>query len=69
MNLNGGILTVNGMITNGNGSGTFNFNGGILRAPISSTRFMTNVTTANVNAGGAFLDTGANAVTIGQPLL
>jgi autotransporter-associated beta strand protein len=69
LNLNGGTLTVNGNITNGTGSGTFNFNGGTLKAGVSSAMFMTNVTAATVNAGGAIIDSGANAVTIPQPLL
>jgi autotransporter-associated beta strand protein len=69
LNLNGGTLTVSGTITNGTGDGTFNFNGGTLKAGISSTMFMTNITTAMVHSGGAFIDTGNNVITIGQPLL
>jgi autotransporter-associated beta strand protein len=70
-NLNGGVLTTPRIFT-GLGSGavsTFNFNGGTLVANTSSTTYMSGLTTANVRAGGAIIDTQANAITIAQPLL
>ena len=68
VNLNGGALTVPKVVT-GAGSGTFNFNGGTLAANASSTNFMTGLTAANVQGGGAIINDGDFAVTIGQALL
>jgi len=52
-----------------NANATFNFNGGALRPNTSTTTFMAGLTTANVRAGGAVIDTQGNSVTIAQPLL
>jgi autotransporter-associated beta strand protein len=70
-NLNGGTLTV-GQITqgtNGTTGSAFNFNGGTLVASAASSTFMTGITAANVLGGGAIINTGANAITVGQSLL
>jgi autotransporter-associated beta strand protein len=48
--------------------GTFNFNGGTLRSNTNATNFFNGLTTANVRAGGAVIDTNGNAITIGQAL-
>lgn len=48
---------------------TFNFNGGTLKANNNSAAFMAGLTTANVQAGGAIIDDGGFAITIGQALL
>ena len=72
-NLNGGTLTTGQIIpgTNGTtGSGTvFNFNGGTLTSSASSTTFLQGLTSANVLAGGAVINTGTNNDTINQNLL
>jgi autotransporter-associated beta strand protein len=69
INLNGGSLQAR-RILGGPGAGEFNFNGGVLRAgPNANADFMTGLTAANVNAAGAFIDTGANSIGIIQPLL
>ena len=67
MNLNGGIITVP-TVVKGGGNGTFNFNGGTLRANASSSTFLTGLTAANVQSGGAIIDDGGYAITIGQVL-
>ena len=67
VNLNGGTITVP-KVVKGSGSGTFNFNGGTLRANASSTTFLTGLTAANVQSGGAVIDDGGYAITIGQAL-
>ena len=67
-NLSGGTLTVNSM-NKGTRTGTFNFNGGTLKAGGSSATFMTGLTTANMKAGGAIIDDGGFAITIGQALV
>jgi len=73
-NLNGGILTV-GQIYTGTAAtsptftNTFNFNGGTLQASIGNTTFMTGLTTANVQAGGAKIDSNSFNITIGQALV
>jgi autotransporter-associated beta strand protein len=70
-NLNGGTLNVSS-ITQGAGTdtfGTFNFDGGTLKPTANSTTFMQGLTTANVKAGGAKIDTGVYDITIGQALV
>lgn len=69
VNLNGGSLQVR-RIVGGPGAAAFNFNGGVLRAgPNANADFMTGLTSANVLAGGAVIDSGANNIAIAQPLL
>ena len=51
------------------GASTFNFNGGTLKAAADHASFVTALTSANVQAGGAKIDTNGHAVTIDQPLL
>jgi autotransporter-associated beta strand protein len=47
----------------------FDFNGGTLKATASSSAFMTGLTTANVQTGGAIINPNGFAITIAQPLL
>ncbi len=76
LNLNGGELQTIRAITAGT-SGTavnaqssyVNFNGGLLKPLASSTSFMTGLTAAYVQNGGARIDTNGYDVTIGQALL
>jgi len=69
VNLGGGTLSVAHVFT-GSGSGTFNFNGGLLQAmPGAYLNFMSGLAAVNVLAGGAVIDSGANILAIGQPLL
>jgi len=68
INLNGGTLQ-GGSVFKGAGTGTFNFNGGILQATATSATFMTGLTAANVQSGGANIDTNNFAITIAQALL
>ncbi|HEX7652612.1 MAG TPA: autotransporter-associated beta strand repeat-containing protein, partial [Verrucomicrobiae bacterium] len=69
-NLNGGILWTKQItqVTAGSPGGTFNFNGGVLKPITNSIAFFQGVQTANILAGGAFIDTTNLAVTIGQSL-
>ena len=72
-NLNGGNLTVGqvfiGTLAGGStATNTLNFNGGTLKAIISNTTFMTGLTAANVQLGGAKIDTNSFDITIGQAL-
>lgn len=68
INLDGGMFTARS-ITGGAGSSTLNFNGGLLRARSSRDTLLQYLTTANVRAGGAIIDTQANNVSFSQPLL
>lgn len=69
-NLNGGTLTVPKIIaSSGNGTGTFNFNGGTLQPAGDSSTFMQGLTTANVMPAGVKIDTAGHNITIGQALL
>jgi fibronectin-binding autotransporter adhesin len=67
VNLDGGSLTLASMGRN-NGTGTFNFNGGLLRASAASATYFQNLTRANVRNGGARIDTQAFNTTIAQVL-
>jgi len=69
-----GILTVGGVfagVATGTGvnTSTFNFAGGTLQASASTTTFMQGVTIANMQNGGATVDTNGFNITIAQPLL
>ncbi len=68
LNLNGGTLTTPA-VTIGSGSGYCNFNGGTLKANKANAAFMSTLTAAYVYGGGAVMDDGGYAITVGQPLL
>jgi autotransporter-associated beta strand protein len=65
----GGLLQSVIAITGGSGASTFNFNGGTLQATAASAGFLSGLTSANVQAGGASINDGGNAITIAQNLL
>ena len=67
VNLDGGTLSVNRIATGG-GVSTFNFNGGVLRATVNEGDYMSGLTTANVKAGGAIINSNTFNITIGQSL-
>ncbi|HEY1684484.1 MAG TPA: autotransporter-associated beta strand repeat-containing protein [Tepidisphaeraceae bacterium] len=67
-NLNGGTLNVPSIV-HYSGTGIFNFNGGLLQPTGNTTTFMSNLTAANVQAGGAIINTNGYNVTIPQPLI
>jgi autotransporter-associated beta strand protein len=68
VDLLGGTITTP-FVAKGTGSGTFNFNGGTLKANETNTAFLTGLTNAYVYSGGAVLDDGGNTITVGQALL
>lgn len=68
VNLLGGTVTTNG-VYRGAGVGTLNFNGGTLSASANNPAFLTGLTNAYVYSGGAIIDDGYSAITIGQNLL
>ena len=54
----------------GQGTGVFNFNGGVLKANTGAVNaFMTGLTSANVQTGGAIIDSNGQSITIGQKLV
>lgn len=67
--LNSGTLTIPVVYSYVANTGTFNFNGGILQANAASATFMESLLAANVQTGGAKIDTGAFDLVIAQPLL
>ncbi len=69
-NLNGGTL-ITGQVTENTagGTSTFNFNGGTLKPSVSTTTFMLGLSAANVQNGGAIIDTNNFNATISQNLL
>ncbi len=84
VNLNGGTIAANS-VTNGSANavatvsgstGTFNFNGGILKARTNSTGFFqgrpsgpTIPLNAIVQAGGAIIDSSSNSISFREPLV
>lgn len=72
VNLDGGTLTVKQVAEGaaGAGSGTFNFNGGLLKAgAAANASFMAGLNTATVKAGGAHIDSNGQTIAINQALL
>ena len=68
LDLNGGIL-ITGIVGTLGGTSTFDLNGGTLQANASTTSFFQGLNTANVEAGGATIDTQRYSVSIAQSLL
>lgn len=69
INLDGGTLQARRII-GGAGASALNFNGGKLVAgPNANADFISALTSANVLAGGAVIDTGAQNLGLAQPLL
>jgi len=68
-NLNGGILTVNGTISNNpQGTKNFTFNGGTLKAGNTQATFMSGLTHAYVSTNGAVIDSNGKNIGISQAL-
>ena len=67
VNLDGGTLRVDEIVTGG-GNSTFNFNGGRLKAVTNAGNFMQGLTNAFIKAGGAVVDTDGFNVAINQLL-
>ncbi|MFD0895462.1 autotransporter-associated beta strand repeat-containing protein [Luteolibacter ambystomatis] len=65
----GGTLASAKDIIRGTGTGTFNFNGGTLKALATRATFLQGLTAANINTGGAIIDSNGFDITIGQALL
>jgi autotransporter-associated beta strand protein len=69
INLNGGTITANQLIgRNSSGQKTVNFNGGTLIAAADSATFMFGLNNANVQAGGAKINSNGHAITVVQLL-
>jgi autotransporter-associated beta strand protein len=68
VNLLGGTLNT-AAVYQGAGTGTFNFDGGILQASQGNTTFVNGLSSAVVYSGGAVIDDGGNAISIPQSLL
>ncbi len=66
--LSGGTLQT-AIVNSGSGNSTFNFNGGTLRAQVAIATFVTGLTTASIQAGGAIIDSQGFALTIPQALV
>jgi fibronectin-binding autotransporter adhesin len=69
VNLNSGTLSMFSISKGAGGNANFNFNGGTLQARQTTATFMTGLTSATVNSGGAFIDSNGFNITIGQALL
>lgn len=72
VNLDGGVLVVNQIQQSATGfgqQGLMYFNGGMLRARVSTATFMQGLTAAYVRDGGAIIDSAGYDITIAQPLL
>jgi len=69
VNLDGGTLQTARSFAKGTGSATINFNGGTLQAAGDNPVWLQGLTAANVEDGGAVIDTQGYTVGIVQPLL
>jgi len=73
LNLDGGVITTARPVRGGIGTATFNFNGGTLKAGLTSTSFFSlgsnGASRANVRNGGAIIDTDSFDISIPQALL
>jgi autotransporter-associated beta strand protein len=71
MNLNGGSLTAAEISTGNAGAAQreLNLNGGTLVAGADNTNFIHDLSTANVQSGGAIIDSAAYTVSVNQDLL
>jgi autotransporter-associated beta strand protein len=69
LNLNGGIFNTTGIINSNSGTSTLNFNGGTLQAGANNTNFLSGLNSAEVNAGGAVIDSQGYNITIPQDLI
>ncbi len=69
INLLGGSVTANSVGKLGTGTAQLNFNGGTLKAAAANLTFLTGLNAATIYSGGAVIDDGGNAITIGQALL
>ncbi len=67
-NLNGGTVTVPAVTQYSGAFGYLNFNGGTLKANKNNAAFISGLTAARIYAGGATIDDGGYALTIGQSL-
>jgi fibronectin-binding autotransporter adhesin len=68
-NLNGGTLTASKIQQGSPGAnGTFNFNGGTVKAGADASSFMSGITRAVVKAGGAIIDTNGKNIGVIQKL-
>ncbi len=70
LNLNGGQMTVQSIVNKVGLANltTLNFNGGLLQASGNSTAFITNLTSAALQSGGAVIDSQGYTITIPQAL-
>ena len=71
LTLNSGTLTVFGLAKGGTAVATFNatFNGGTLKATADNAAYFTGANNAKVQSGGALIDDGGFAITVGQALI
>jgi autotransporter-associated beta strand protein len=65
--LGGTVSTVSA--SQGGGTAQLNFNGGTLKARAASTSFLAGLSSAYIYAGGAIINDGGYAITVGQSLL
>jgi autotransporter-associated beta strand protein len=68
VNLLGGTIATTAA-WQGGGTGQLNFNGGTLKARAANTTFFNGLASSYIYAGGANINDGGFAITIGQPLL
>ncbi|HLP77855.1 MAG TPA: autotransporter-associated beta strand repeat-containing protein, partial [Candidatus Paceibacterota bacterium] len=70
LSLNGGTFSAREITTGSSGTSTLNLNGGTLAAANGATlEFLHGLTTANVQSGGAIINSGSNTINVAQPLL
>ncbi len=68
VHLDGGTIYTP-LVEDSGGTSAFHFNGGTLKAKNATTTFMQGLNSADIEAGGAVIDTNGYNITIAQPLL
>ena len=69
INLDGGTLSTNGIISGSTGALNVFLNGGILQARVNNLTFLEGMSSVTVKAGGARIDTNGVSVTINQSMV
>ncbi|MCU0796674.1 MAG: hypothetical protein MUF31_12165 [Akkermansiaceae bacterium] len=69
LNLNGGTLTTNGIVSGSNGTRAVFLNGGLLKPRINNLSFLEGMSTVTVQTGGARIDTDSKSIAINQSMV
>jgi T5SS/PEP-CTERM-associated repeat protein/autotransporter-associated beta strand protein len=69
LNLDGGTLTTNGIVSGSNGTRQVFLNGGVLKPRIDNGSFLEGMSSVTIKAGGALIDTDSKNIAINQSMV